>query len=71
VKATPIRGPPIPRAAYWIEEFCAAHGLAVSTYYKLKNLGLGPDEMHVGRRRLISFEAAERWRCQREKATAA
>jgi hypothetical protein len=69
VKTAPIRGPPIERAAYSIDEFAAAHGLSVAMYFKLRNLGLGPDEMRVGRRRLISFEAAERWRRQREKAT--
>ena len=37
-------------------------------YYELKQLGLAPVEMFVGRRRLISFEAAERWRRQREAA---
>jgi hypothetical protein len=34
-------------------------------YFKLRGQGLGPEEMHVGRRRLISFEAAERWRRER------
>ena len=66
VKAAPIRGPPVDRAAHSIAEFAQAHGLSVAMYFKLRNLGQGPDEMHVGRRRLISFEAAERWRRQRE-----
>jgi hypothetical protein len=64
VKTAPIRGPPM-RAAYSIDEFAAAHGLSVAMYFKLRSLGLGPDEMRVGRRRLISFEAAERWRRER------
>ncbi len=68
VKTAPIRGPPIERAAFSIDEFAEAHGLSVAMYFKLRNLGLGPDEMRVGRRRLISFEAAERWRRQREAA---
>jgi hypothetical protein len=67
-KAAPIRGPPMERAAYSIDEFAEADGLSVAMYFKLRNLGLGPDEMRVGRRRLISFEAAERWRRQREAA---
>ena len=62
----PIRGPPVPAAAYSIREFCAAHRLSESMYFKLRNQGLGPDEMSVGSRRIISFEAAERWRRARE-----
>jgi hypothetical protein len=62
----PIRGPPVPVAAYSIREFCEAHRLSESMYFKLRNQGLGPDEMSVGSRRIISFEAAERWRRARE-----
>ena len=62
----PIRGPPVPAAAYSIREFCAAHRLSESMYFKLRHQGLGPDEMSVGSRRIISFEAAERWRRARE-----
>jgi hypothetical protein len=61
-----IRCPPVPAAAYSIREFCAAHRLSESMYFKLRNQGLGPDEMSVGSRRIISFEAAERWRRARE-----
>jgi hypothetical protein len=71
VKTAPIRGPPIARGAYSIDEFAAAHRLSVAMYFKLRNQGLGPDEMIVGRRRLISFEAAERWRRAREAAVTA
>ena len=62
----PIRGLPIATAAYSIREFCAAHRLSESLYFKLRNQGLGPAEMFVGSRRIISFEAAERWRRARE-----
>jgi hypothetical protein len=61
-----IRCPPVPAAAYSIREFCAAHRLSQSMYFKLRDQGLGPDEMSVGSRRIISFEAAERWRRARE-----
>jgi hypothetical protein len=60
--------PPVLAAAYSIREFCAAHRLSESMYFKLRNQGLGPDEMSVGSRRIISFEAAERWRREREAA---
>jgi hypothetical protein len=55
-----------PAAAYSIREFCAAHRLSESMYFKLRNQGLGPGEMSVGSRRIISVEAAERWRRARE-----
>jgi len=63
----PIRGPP---AAYSIAEFCAAHRISQSMYFKLRNMGLGPREMAVGSRRLISQEAAAAWRKAREAAAA-
>jgi hypothetical protein len=59
---------PFERTAYSIDEFADANGLSPAMVYKLWTLGQGPDVMRVGRRRLISFEAAERWRRQREAA---
>jgi hypothetical protein len=61
----PIRGPP---AAYSIAEFCRAHRISQSMYFKMRNQGLGPREMAVGSRRLISQEAAAEWRKAREAA---
>jgi hypothetical protein len=58
--------------AFSIDEFCARHGpISRSYYYKLKDLGLGPRELRIGRRRLISAEAAAAWRAERENATEA
>jgi hypothetical protein len=37
-------------------------------YFKMRNQGLGPREMAVGSRRLISQEAAAEWRKAREAA---
>ena len=62
------RGPPT--HAFTIQEFCDAHRISRSRYYELKEKGLTPVEMIVGRRRMISFESAERWRRQREAAAA-
>ena len=62
----PIRCARVPLSAYSIREFCAAHRLSESMYFKLRHQGLGPDEMSVGSRRIISVEAAERWRRARE-----
>jgi len=69
-KTPPMQGPPILTAAYSIREFCEAHRVSESMYFKLRNQGLGPAEMSVGSRRIISFEAAERWRRERERGTA-
>jgi len=57
-------------AAFSIDEFCAAHRLSPEMYFKLKREGRGPREMQVGRRRMISAEAAARWRRQREREAA-
>jgi len=62
------RGPPT--HAFSIQEFCDAHRISRSRYYELKKQGLTPIEMIVGRKRLISFEAADLWRRERERAAA-
>jgi len=59
------RGPP-PRAAFTVSEFCEAHRISQAKYYEMKKEGWGPVEMEVGRRRLISYEAAAEWRRERE-----
>ena len=60
------RGPPPPRAAFTVSEFCEAHRISQAKYYEMKKEGWGPIEMEVGRRRLISYEAAAEWRRERE-----
>jgi len=60
------RGPPPPRAAFTVPEFCEAHRISQAKYYEMKKEGWGPVEMKVGRRRLISYEAAADWRRKRE-----
>jgi hypothetical protein len=55
------------RGASSIEQFCKDHNFSQSQYYAMRKVGRGPDEMAVGRRRLISDEAAERWRRDRER----
>ncbi|MEY9415116.1 hypothetical protein ABIF69_001558 [Bradyrhizobium japonicum] len=67
----PIRGPPPPRLAFNIPEFCEAFRISEDFYFKLKRQGQGPREMKVGKRTLISVEAANEWRIERERATAA
>src|SRR5262249_54657753 len=56
--------------AYTIPEFCAANRISASMYHKLKSLGLGPREMDVGRRRIITPEANAEWQATREREAA-
>ena len=71
VKATPIRGPPVPAAWYSIKTFCLAHSLSPAMYFKLKAKKRGPREIAVGSRRYITFEDAAAWRAAQKEAKAA
>lgn len=53
---------------YTVAEFCAAHRIGVTMYYALKkqNPSRAPDEIQLGDKRLITKEAAARWRAARE-----
>jgi hypothetical protein len=54
-----------------IAEFCVAHRISTSFYFKLKQQGLTPAEMKLGSRILISKESAKAWRAARTAETAA
>jgi hypothetical protein len=72
-KTTRKRHPLPPRRegdAYTIPEFCATNRISESMYHKLKSLGLGPREMDVGRRRIITPEANAQWQAAREREAA-
>ena len=56
------------KLAFSINEFCTLHGISRAHFYNLRSLGLGPREMDVRGRRVISVEAAKEWRRQREAA---
>lgn len=49
------------KKAYTINEFCKAHDISRSLFYKLQVNGKGPETFTLGRRVLISVEAAEKW----------
>jgi hypothetical protein len=49
------------------ESVCDAHDISVAYYYVLRKTGGVPREMRVGRRFLISLEAAAEWRKAREE----
>ena len=53
-----------------VAEFCQAHGISRGTFYKLLGQGLGPTAIKIGRRTLISSEAAEAWRRRMEQEAA-
>ncbi len=54
--------------SYSVADFCGAHGISRALFYKLLREGRGPRVMKVGRRTLISREAAEQWRRRMEGA---
>ena len=55
--------------AYTVEEFCRRNRISVQLFYKYPDLM--PASFYVAKRRLISREAAAKWRRAREKASAA
>lgn len=56
-------------AAYTIPEFCVAHRISRAFYYLLRSRGLAPDEAELLGRKIITHEAAARWRKQRTTAS--
>lgn len=54
-----------------VSEFCAAHGVSRDTFYQLIRRGEGPTVMRVGRRTLVSVEAAAEWRRRMEQRSPA
>ena len=58
----------VPRAAYTVPQFCGDHNISRTHLYQLFKEGRGPRTMKVGRRTLISHEAATDWRAAMEAA---
>ena len=54
-----------------VEGFCKSHSISVPFFYNLVKEGKGPRLMKVGRRTLISAEAAKDWRERMEENTSA
>jgi hypothetical protein len=57
--------------AFTIQQFCQAHGISRALFYILKRQNRGPSLMRVGRRVLISVEAAREWRERMTNSTKA
>jgi len=48
--------------AHSIKTFCEAHDISRNLFYTLKKQGLAPKMIALGKRRLITEEAATEWR---------
>lgn len=58
------------KAASTIPQFCADHSISRTHFYELAKQGKAPRLIKLGRRTLISVEAAADWRRSMEAATA-
>jgi hypothetical protein len=58
------------RAAQTVDEFCDDNRISRATFYELLKNGNGPRTFKVGRRTLISADAAAEWRARLESETA-
>lgn len=54
---------------FTVNSFCEAHCISRTHLYALEKAGCGPRRMKVGRRVLITAEAARAWRAQMEAAS--
>ena len=55
--------------AFTVAQFCAAHGnLSRTLFYAMLKDGTGPRTFTIGRKRLISAEAATEWRERLERS---
>ncbi|REJ83849.1 MAG: hypothetical protein DWQ36_19590 [Acidobacteria bacterium] len=52
------------RLVYSVPEFCEAHSISRGMLYKLWAVGDGPTRSKIGRKTVITAEAARRWREQ-------
>ena len=55
------------KACSSVTEFCAEHGISRALFYLLLARGDGPRIMKVGRRTLVTAEAADEWRSRMER----
>jgi predicted DNA-binding transcriptional regulator AlpA len=62
-------GTRIEKQSFSIREFCELHAISRSLFYVLREKGEAPRVMKVGRRTLISAEAAAEWRKSMEHMT--
>jgi hypothetical protein len=60
-----------PGDAHTIPSFCAANHISEAFYFQLKRAGKGPREIQLNKRIIITPEAEQDWRREREAETAA
>lgn len=58
-----------PRPTSTIAQFCADHNISRTHLHNMQKAGKGPRLMRLGRRVLISAEAAADWRARLERDT--
>jgi hypothetical protein len=58
----------VPAVAFSVNEFCVAHRISRALFYLLQRDGSGPRLMRVGRRTLVTVDAAADWRRRMEAA---
>lgn len=58
-----------PRATSTVPQFCDDHNISCTHFYELLKSGKGPRLMKIGRRTLVTAEAAAEWRKRMEAAT--
>jgi hypothetical protein len=59
------------KAAFSVAEFCAAYGISRDMFDDLRKSGRAPVIMKIGRRVLVSVQAAEDWRKRLEAEASA
>jgi predicted DNA-binding transcriptional regulator AlpA len=64
------RSPLMQKLAFSVSEFCEAHSISRSLFYKLLSNGKGPRLSRVGNRRLVTAEDAAEWRRSLAEGTA-
>lgn len=57
----------ISRSAFSVQQFCDDHDISRNLFYRMLAEGTGPVIMKLGRRTLISSEAAAAWRMEIEE----
>jgi hypothetical protein len=70
-RAAPKRKLPVPALGLSVDQFCAANNIGRDLFYELVRQKRGPDCMRLGRRRIITIDAAARWQREREAESAA
>jgi hypothetical protein len=59
-----------PGDAHTVPSFCRSNTISQATYRRMKNAGKGPREMEVFGRVVITEQAEQDWRLERERETA-